>query len=144
MKWRPGGRGRKAPIALATLALLPVAPVFADDWSSVGEAVQLASILLAFHALQLLVSAGLALHRGRRRGWKSGLAYFGGALLMVPATYLLLALLAPVADKLSATSGLAGMAVFAGLPALAIWLAFVVIVREHDRQPENQVWKQTR
>ena len=129
---------------VALFAAAASAPALADDWSSFAGVVALAWAAAGFHALQLLVSAGLAIRRGRRRGWKSGLAYFGGALLMVPVTLLVLTLLSSVADGRSTGSLALDVALFYGLPAMAVWVAFVLAVREHDRLPGNRVWKQTR
>lgn len=131
----------------ACLALSAVAssmPARADDWSSFGNAVLLAWTLLAFHALQLLASIALAIRRGRHRGWKSGLRYFGGALLMAPCTLLLLWLVTSMGGGLSTGNANLNLALYFGLPPVAVWVAFLLVVREHDRLPENQVWKQTR
>lgn len=129
---------------LALSAVAASMPARADDWSSFGNAVLLAWGLLAFHVLQQLVSIALAIRRGRHRGWKSGLCYFGGALLMVPSTLALLWLVASMGDRLSTGHVTLDLALYFGLPPIAVWVAFVLVVREHDRLPENQVWKQTR
>ena len=131
-------------VCLGLIAVASSMPAHADDWSSLGNAVLLAWGLLAFHGLQLLVSAALAIRRGRHRGWASGLRYFGGALLMVPATLVLLWLLTSMGQGLSTGGRALDLALFFGLPPVAVWLAFSLMVREHDRLPENQVWRQTR
>lgn len=119
-------------------------PVRADDWSSLGNAVLLAWGLSAFHALQQLVSLALAVRRGRYRGWKSGLLYFGASLLMVPVTLVLLWLLTSMAGGQTSGNRTLDLALFFGLPPIAVWVAFLLVVREHDERPENQVWRQTR
>jgi hypothetical protein len=124
---------------LALIALAASVPARADDWSSIGGAVVLAWVLLSVLALQLLVSAALAVRRGRHRGWKSGLRYFGAALLMVPATLVLLWLATSMGAGLSTGHQALDLALFSGLPPVAVWGAFLLMVRENDQLPENDV-----
>jgi hypothetical protein len=111
----------------------------ASDSPLGGEGLMYLFGALVLWAVLLVASVILAVRRGLARGARSGWRYLGGALLTLPASILLTALI----EDGSRVEPVAKWAVIL-LPSLLVWLAYVLAIHLDDRREENRVWKSTR
>ena len=137
---------RDAPLLLTAVSFAAVpASARADDWSSVGTAVLAAYVLMGIFAAQQLLMLILAVLRARTRGLKSAIGFYLGSVLVVPASIAMLVLLSDPMDEFGPnwTRTPIGLLSIVGLVALLFCAIHLILVWQHDRRPENRVWKAT-